>query len=54
MTSQAQELDADGYATYLVLAHILRGGGRAAVLAQLGQEKLSATDGDELLLQLSS
>lgn len=52
ITSQAQELDADGYATYLVLEHILRGGGREAALAQLGQESLSPTDGDELLLQL--
>jgi hypothetical protein len=52
ITSQAQELDADGYATYLVLAHVLRGGARAAVLAQLGQEELSASAGDELLLQL--
>jgi hypothetical protein len=34
INSQAQELDADGYAAYLVLAHLLRGGG----------------DGDELLL----
>lgn len=51
MKPQAQELDADGYASYLVLAHILRGGGRAALLEQLGRRE--AADGnDELLLQL--
>jgi hypothetical protein len=52
INTQAQELDADGYAAFLVVQHILRGGGRAAALIQIGQEKLSVTEGDELLLNL--
>jgi len=46
INSQAQELDADGYAAYLVLAHFLRGERRPSALADLGD----TTDGDELLL----
>src|ERR1017187_19373 len=38
--SQAQELDADGYAIYLGLTHYLRGAGRQSILAQLGREDL--------------
>jgi hypothetical protein len=52
MTRQAQEIDADSYALFLVLAHILRGGARAAFLQQLKQDGLSETAGDELLLQV--
>ena len=50
LESQAQELDADGYAIYLALAHFLRGGGRESLLAQLGRRDSTAIDGDELLL----
>jgi len=48
--SQAQELDADGYAIYLVLAHLLRGGRRESALALLGGTDAPGLDGDELLL----
>jgi hypothetical protein len=47
---QAQELDADGYAVYLVLAHLLRGERRASALALLGRADTPGLDGDELLL----
>ena len=50
MDSQAQELDADGYAAYLVLAHLLRGERRASALAELGRSDTPGSDGDELLL----
>jgi len=50
MNSQAQELDADGYAAYLVLAHLLRREMRSSALAELGRLGLQGTDGDELLL----
>ena len=50
MNSQAQELDADGYAAYLVLPHLLRGEMRSSALAELGRSGLQGTDGDELLL----
>jgi hypothetical protein len=50
LNSQAQELDADGYAAYLVLAHLLDGGMRSSALAELGRSDLQGTDGDELLL----
>ena len=50
LLSQAQELDADGYATYLVLAYLLRGDGRVSALGQLGHADASQTEGDELLL----
>jgi hypothetical protein len=49
INSQAQELDADGYAAYLVLAHLLRGERRQSALAELGRADM--TDGDELLLR---
>jgi hypothetical protein len=45
--SQAQELVADGYASYLVLAHLLRGKRRQSALAELGRKD---AEGDELLL----
>jgi hypothetical protein len=48
--SQAQELDADGYAIYLALANLVRGGGRRSALEQLGRQDLPSTDADELLL----
>jgi len=50
LNSQAEELDADGYAAYLVLAHLLRGDMRSSALAELGRSDLQGTDGDELLL----
>src|SRR6266849_3168392 len=50
MNSQAQELDADGYAAYLVLAHLLRGKMRPSALVELGRSDMPDTDGDELLL----
>jgi hypothetical protein len=48
--SQAEELDADGYAAYLVLTHLLRGERRKSALIQLGRADMPATDCDELLL----
>lgn len=48
--SQAQELDADGYAAYLVLAHLLRGKRRKSALLELGRTGTPGTGGDELLL----
>jgi hypothetical protein len=50
MNSQAQELDADGYASYVVLTFLLRGGGRPSALAQLGRTNAPSTEADELLL----
>lgn len=47
---QAQELDADAYATYLLLAHLLRGERRESALALLGRADALGLDGDELLL----
>jgi hypothetical protein len=47
---QAQELDADGYATYLVLTHLLRGERRQSALIQLERANMPAADCDELLL----
>ena len=48
---QAQELDADGYAVMLVLAHLLRSDRRQIALEQLGRAGLSAIADDELLLR---
>jgi hypothetical protein len=50
LDSQARELDADGYAIYLSLAHFIRGEGRQSSLAQLGRQDLRGTEADELLL----
>ena len=50
MESQAQELDADGYAIFLALAHYVRGAGRQSLLKQLGMQDLTTYEGDELLL----
>lgn len=47
---QAQELDADGYALYLVLANFLRGAGRRGALAQLERQSLASLEADELIL----
>ena len=47
---QAQELDADGYATYLVLTHILRSERRHSALSQLQRADMPYADCDELLL----
>jgi hypothetical protein len=50
LQSQAQELDADGYAEFRVLAHLLRGERRRTALAQCGRVELQGVDGDEILL----
>jgi hypothetical protein len=50
LLSQAQELDADGYAEFLVLAHLLSGERRNTALAQCGRADLQGAGGDELLL----
>ena len=47
---QAQELDADGYAVMLVLAHLLRGERRTSALEALGQGGLPTLAGDAVLL----
>lgn len=49
LDSQAQELDADGYALYLVLANFVRGGGRTGALLQLGRLDSGNADVDEFL-----
>lgn len=48
--SQAQEIDADGYAIYLGLANLVRGEGRRNALAQMGWQDLPSIDADEFLL----
>jgi hypothetical protein len=48
--SQAQELDADGYACYLVLTHLLRGERRQSALQQLNRADTVRGDADEALL----
>ena len=48
--SQVEELDADGYATYLVLAFLLRSPFRQRQLILLGQEELPTADCDELIM----
>ena len=50
LKAQAQELDADGYAIYLALAHLLRSERRETALGQLGWGSASTRDGDEQLL----
>lgn len=50
MECQAQELDADAYAIYLVLANFVRGGGRSGALVQIEKQSLSGVEGDSLLL----
>jgi hypothetical protein len=50
LESQAQEVDADGYAIFLALAHYVRGAGRKSVISQLGIEDLPSAQVDELLL----
>jgi hypothetical protein len=50
INSQAQELDADGYAACLVLAHLLRGERRQSALAELGRADMPGIDGEMLLL----
>jgi hypothetical protein len=50
LDSQAQELDADGYALYLVLANFVGGGARESALAQLGRQDVPGIEADELLL----
>jgi hypothetical protein len=51
INSQAQELVADGYAIYLLLAHLLRGERRESALAVLGGADMPSLDGDDLLLR---
>jgi hypothetical protein len=48
--SQVEELDADYYAAYLVLTHLLRGERRQSALIQLERTNMPATDCDEMLL----
>jgi len=48
--SQVEELDADGYAAYLVLAFLLRSPWRQRQLILLGQEKMPSVDCDELIM----
>ena len=50
MESQVEELDADGYATYLVLAFLLRSERRERALIQLGRSNLTTGDADELIM----
>jgi len=50
--AQAQELDADGYAGYLLLQGLLRGSPRHNALATLKQRESSPSDADQLLLAL--
>jgi hypothetical protein len=47
---QARELDADGYAAYIVLSHVLRGDRRNSALADLRAAALPDIEADELLL----
>jgi hypothetical protein len=47
---QAEELDADEYATYLLLTHLLRGEGRHSAFIQSKTATISAEDGDKLIL----
>lgn len=48
--SQVEELDADGYAVYLVLTFLLRSERRQRALIQLEQANMPKTDCDELVL----
>jgi hypothetical protein len=50
ITSQAQELDADGYGTFLVLRHFLHGEQRLTSLTLLRATTLSDTAANELLV----
>lgn len=53
MIRQAEELDADGFATHLVLAHLVQGNGARTALTQLGHtpEEIGTRAADELLLK---
>lgn len=50
LQSQAQELDGDAYAEFIVLTHLLREERRSTALAQCGRVELQGLNGDELLL----
>ena len=50
LDAQAQELDADGFAAYLVVTHFLRGPMRPVALATLGREGTPQAEADEVLL----
>jgi hypothetical protein len=51
MERQAQELDADAYAMYLVFSNFIRGAARDNSLAQVGQKGVTTIEGDEILLK---
>lgn len=48
---QAQELDADAYAIYLVFFNFIRGAARSNSLAQLERQDATGIEGDEVLLK---
>lgn len=48
---QAQELDADGYALYLILANYVRGAARHSALDQVGVHSRPNSEGDEFLIK---
>jgi hypothetical protein len=50
MDSQVEELDADGYAAYLLWTFLLRSERRQRALIELGQANMPTTDCDELIL----
>ncbi|MGA7410285.1 MAG: hypothetical protein WBW33_07355, partial [Bryobacteraceae bacterium] len=50
LESQIIEVDADGYATFLVLNHLIAGDMRQVVLPLLGFEEEDAVDQDQMLL----
>jgi hypothetical protein len=52
LEDQAQEVDADGYAVYFVLAHLIKGVRREGALTLLGQQAASGKHGDEILFSL--
>ena len=52
LDSQAQELDADAYAAYLTLSHLVCGDWRQSVLSQLGRGGNPTTECDESLLTI--
>ena len=47
---QARELDADGYAAYIVLSHVLRGDRRNSALGDFRAAVLPDIEADELLV----
>ena len=49
---QAEEIDADAYATYIVLTRLITGEGRAKALEALGDQTMTEVAADERLLAL--